>query len=148
MVSQASCLIAEWEQQLETRRHIYTSTRFCLQWNEGQSGLPRLCLVICLLPSKIVHQKSISEAQFPENIKLEIFFHYFLSCLKSVCPSSCPRDPSMAEIRKQVFSDSLSSWGYMLTGIEIQRHRHLVDIVTSDASVLTLYYYFLTLTLQ
>lgn len=105
-------------------------------------------LIISLLSPKIVHQKSISEAQFPENIKLEIFFHYFLSCLKSVCPPSCPQDPSMAEMHKQVFSYSLSSSIYMLTGIEIQHHRHLVDIVTSDASVLTLYSYFPTLIFQ
>lgn len=71
-------------------------------------------LIICLLSPKVVHQKSISKAQFPENTKLEIFFHYFLSCLKTVCPSSCPHDPSMAEIHKQVFSYSLSSWIYML----------------------------------
>lgn len=104
MVSQASCLTAEWEQQLEARRHIYTSTQFCLQWNEGQSGLPGLRLVDCLADPNACPSEIQFPPQFPQNIvKLEILFHSFLSCLKSVCPSSLPHDQSVAEIQKHVF---------------------------------------------
>ena len=120
MVSQASYLTAEWEQQLEARRHIYTSTRFCLQWNEGQSDLTRLRLVDCLTDPNPCPSEIQFPPQLPQNIvRLEILFHYFLSCLKSVCLSSLPHDQSVAEIHKHVFF-----YSFVILNIHIDWYRN------------------------
>lgn len=88
MLSQASCLIAEWE-QLENRMYIYTSTPFCLQWNEG--WIPSLDhpLLIAWLTQAPIHQNSVSQTQLiPNAVELDIllFIFFGLDCGELVLP--------------------------------------------------------------
>lgn len=104
MVSQASCLIAEWEQQLETRRHIYTSTQFCLQCNEGQNGLPRLPLVDCWAdPNASPSETCFLSSTLPKYSRVRNAFRLLFVSSKHYLPFLPPSWSIMSEIYKYFF---------------------------------------------
>lgn len=83
-------------------QHSFASNRM-----KDEMASPDYPLLIVWLIQILVHQKSVSWAQLPQKVvEVEILFHYFLSCLRNICPSSLPHDPSMAEIHKYFFFNS------------------------------------------
>lgn len=107
-------------------------------------------LIICLLSPKIVHQKPSQKLNSPTILSQKYFSLFFTLGSKRVF--ALPLVLKTHLWLRCINRSSLTVYHlllYMLTlAWEIQHHRYLVDIVISDASVLTLYSYFPTLIFQ